>query len=344
MIPPVSPEHDPLPALRIVSYSTRTVAGGPAILARCIQARTKHECRCVWPTNRSKSGIEFRGDIQWEASPGEALAELERADLVILTNGRADRRHEPLIREKPVITLARNYPWNVDRSFVRRGFPGAVLGHYQATLEEFRGWFVVPNPLPLWEDEYKPGAKSAELRICYTPNGKHDVYSRNDLRYWHSKGCQRTIATLDRLAAEFPIALETLRDGKRVSHAEALEAKRRSHIVIDECVTGSFHKSSIEGLAAGCVVVNGVGLLAGMEDVLRHCTAPEAGNPFVFSDLGRLPQVLTRLIEGGSDSLLEQGRRNREWMERYWDFSLQWPRFWVEPVRCALLRAGSAKL
>lgn len=341
---PSSYDRDPLPALRIVSYSTRTVAGGPAILARCIQARTRHHCRCVWATRRSKSEIEFAGDIEWEESPEAALAELERADLVIVTNGRVDRRHEAIMREKPVITLARNYPWNVDQMLVRRGYPGLVLGHYQATLPEFRDWNVVPNPLPLWEEDYQPGTKADELTICYTPNGKHDVYSRSDLLYWHSKGYESTMATLDRLAAEFPIRLETLRDGARVSHAEALAIKRRSHIVIDECVTGSYHKSSLEGLAAGCVVVNGVGLLDGMEDVLRYCTAAEAGNPFVFSNPERLRGVLTGLIELGRDSLLERGRRSRDWMERFWDFGSQWPRFWVKPVRTALIHDGFDKL
>lgn len=338
------PGGDPLPPLRIVSYSTRTVGGGPAILARCINERTKHACRCVWATHRSKSGIEFSGDIQWRESPGEAQAELERADLVILTNGRVSRSHETLIREKPVITLARNYPWNVDQTYVRRGFPGAVLAHYQATLDEFRGWHIVPNPIPLWQDDYQPGAKPAVITICYTPNGKHGVYSRDDLLYWHSKGYEATIRALDRLAITLGIALETLRDGYRINHAEALSIKQRSHIVIDECVTGSYHKSSLEGLAAGCVVVNGVGLLEGMEDVLRRCTSPEVSNPFVFADLERLPEVLDGLIDAGPESLVEQGRNSRAWMERHWDFACQWGRFWVDPVRRALLRGRSAKL
>ena len=72
------------------------------------------------------------------------------------------------------------------------------------------------------------------------------------------------------------------------SHAESLAMKRRAHIVIDECVTGSYHRNSLEGLAAGCVVVNGVGLLPGVEEVLRRC-APEAhALPFVFSTLDSL--------------------------------------------------------
>ena len=57
--------------------------------------------------------------------------------------------------------------------------------------------------------------------------------------------------------------------------------KRRAHIVIDECITGSYHRNSLEGLAAGCVVINGAGFAPEVLDVLRRCAGDDAGNPFV---------------------------------------------------------------
>ena len=136
--------------LHLVSYATTPVAGVPAILARCISARTPHQCRAVWPTNAYSNGVAFQGDVEWQHSPDEAENLIESADLVIVHNGKVDPRHRSLLAIKPVITVAHNYMWNVDQQFVAQGMPGLVVGQYQATLPEFREWGIVPNPVPLW--------------------------------------------------------------------------------------------------------------------------------------------------------------------------------------------------
>ena len=115
--------------------------------------------------------------------------------------------------------------------------------------------------------------------------------------------------------------------------------KRRAHIVIDECVTGSYHRNSLEGLAAGCVVVNGVGIVPAIAEALRECSGREASNPFVFASLANLRTQLIGLIDRGPHALAEQGAANRQWMEHHWDFASQWTRFWEPVVRAAQQRA-----
>ena len=316
--------------LRIVSYATTPVAGVPAILARCIAARTSHAARCVWPTRSYGNGVAFEGDLQWTDQPREAERTLAEADVVIAHNGKIDPRHTRLIGQTPVVTLAHNYMWNVDRTFERRGLPALVVGQYQATLPEFGAWTVTPNPVPLWEESFSPGDKGDVVTICYTPSGRHERYPAGHRLYWHAKGYDTTMRVLDRLAASGTVKLEVVRD-RQISHAESLAMKRRSHIVIDECVTGSYHRNSLEGLATGCVVVNGVGLLPGVVEALRRC-APGAGQlPFVFGDLTSLEGVLRELVERGAADLIERGRASRAWMERHWAFDDQWARFW-EPA------------
>ncbi|HSZ60713.1 MAG TPA: glycosyltransferase [Terriglobales bacterium] len=316
--------------LNIVSYSTTPVAGVPAILSRCIAGRSGHGCRAVWPTNGYANGVVFDRDVEWRSAPSEADELLRSADLLIVHNGKVAESHRPLLRNKPVITMAHNYMWNVDASFVQQGWPGVVVGQYQATLPEFKRWSVVPNPMPLWESAFQPGPKHPQLTICYTPSGKHEVYSADHRLYWHSKGYDTTMRVLERLGRRFSIRLEVIRT-QQVSHAESLAMKRRAHIVIDECVTGSYHRNSLEGLALGCVVVNGMGRLPSIVEVFAECTGRAAEIPFVCAGLENLECVLTTLIEQGTEALLAQGMRNRAWMERHWDFSQQWQRFW-EPV------------
>ena len=114
--------------------------------------------------------------------------------------------------------------------------------------------------------------------------------------------------------------------------------KRRSHIVIDECVTGSYHRNTLEGLAAGCVVVNGVGVLAGVEPVFRRCAGDADSVPCTFATLDTLEGALTSLVDKGAAALEADGRASRAWMERHWDFGAQWERVWRPAVEAAIER------
>jgi hypothetical protein len=328
-------------SLRVVSYSTTPVAGVPVILARCIQARTRHEATCVWATGDYGNGVKFDGGVAWNREPERAAEALRIADLIIVHNGKVLPQHRELVNRKPVITMAHNYAWNVDCTYVQRGFPGVVVGQYQATLPEFSGWHAVPNPMPLWEPEFSPESKAGPVRICYTPSGSHEAFPSGHRLYWHGKGYRTTVQVLDELARRNDVVVETIR-GRQVTHAEALAMKRRAHIVIDECVTGSYHRNSLEGLATGCVVVNGVGLVPAIADVFRRCAPDSSEIPFVSSSLSYLKQTLATLLGSSPVSLVQQGTRNRSWMDRNWSFGEQWTRFWEPVVRAALERKAAA--
>lgn len=317
--------------LDIVSYATTPVAGVPAILARCIAAQTAHSARCVWATNDYGNGVSFAGDVEWNKRPKEASNLLSEADLVIVHNGKIAPEHERFFKDKAVVTMAHNYLWNVDQRFVKKGLAGVVVGQYQAVLDEFQDWSVVPNPIPFWEADYQPAEKSDRITICYTPSGKHEKYPPDHKLYWHSKGYETTVRILEKLAARFSVNLEMI-GSRQISHTESLTMKRRSHIVIDECVTGSYHRNSLEGLAAGAVVVNGLGILPRVAEVLRFCADDSAENPFVPATLENLEAVLTDLIETGRENLLQKGAENRAWLEKNWDFARQWHKFWFPAI------------
>ncbi|MBP2302790.1 capsular polysaccharide synthesis protein [Azospirillum picis] len=329
-------------SLEIVSYSTMPVAGVPAILARCIAARTPHRARCVWARNNYGNGVVFDGDIEWNARPGEAMASLDKADLIIVHNGKVDARHASIIHGKPALVMAHNYMWNVDRALIEKGFPGVVIGQYQATLPEFAGWQIVPNPIPFWEAAFRPETKNEVVTVAYTPSGRHESYPEGHRLYWHGKGYATTTGILDDLGKRHGIQVKAIKD-RQLSHAEALAAKRAAHIVIDECVTGSYHRNSLEGLACGCVVVNGVGLLPGVTDAFRHCAGDATEVPFVQASRGTLAAVLSELIESGPETLAAKGRRNRAWFEAHWDFQTQWERHWLQAVEQAVDRANRSR-
>ncbi|HEY0461057.1 MAG TPA: glycosyltransferase [Pyrinomonadaceae bacterium] len=333
------PSNENSAPLRIVSYATTPVAGVPAILARCINAETENSARCVWATNSYGNGVQFAGDVEWQREPQIAENLLAEADLIIVHNGKVAPAHEKIFKDKPVVTMAHNYLWNVDERFVKSGFAGVVVGQYQAALDEFKDWSVVPNPVPFWETEYQPEAKPSEITICYTPSGKHEKYPLNHQLYWHSKGYETTLRVLEKLVKTFPLRLEIIGD-RQISHTESLAMKRRAHIVIDECVTGSYHRNSLEGLACGAVVVNGLGILPKVADVLRRCAFDSAEMPFVAATLENLEAVLTELIESGRENLVQKGAQGRRWLEENWNFRKQWQVFWLPAIAGSFQKAG----
>ncbi len=347
--PKNNPKEKPL---KIVSYSTTPVAGVPEILSNCINRYTNNECRCVWATNSYGNGVIFQSDIEWKVQPKLAMQVLNDADLVIVHNGKVAVQHQALLRRKPVITMAHNYIWNVDQSFVKRGYPGVVVAQYQATLPEFKCWTPIPNPMILngilsgfgteGLDEIPHSSvvairslalKNDRISICYTPSGKHDLYPKNHRLYWHSKGYTTTMAILDKLASLYPIKLEVIRD-KQLPHSEVLAMKERSHIVVDECVTGSYHRNSLEGLESGCVVINGMGILKGLGPIFENCAG--ATSPFMGCGLDKLEAVLVGLISKGLEALIDDGEKNRVWIENHWCFSDQWESMWMPVVEKSL--------
>jgi hypothetical protein len=334
---PVRPARVRSPSLSIVSYATTPVAGVPSILARCIDHATPHRARCVWATSAYGNGVAFRSDVEWRSRPEEARALLAAADLAIVHNGRIDPAHRGLLAGKPVLVMAHNYGWNVDLEAVRGGAGRLVVGQYQATLPEFAGWTPVPNPVPLWEREFSPGAKAREITLCYTPSGRHESYAEGHRLHWHSKGYRTTMQVLARLAERWPIRLEVI-GSRQVTHAQSLAMKRRAHIVIDECVTGSYHRNSLEGLAAGCLVVNGLGIRPQVEEALRVCAPRSEAPPFVRARLATLEQVLEELIRLGEPELRARGAANRAWMDEHWRFEEQWQRSWQPEIDRALER------
>ncbi|PWC17026.1 hypothetical protein DDT52_17225 [Brenneria roseae subsp. roseae] len=321
-------------SLNIVSYATTPVVGVPKLLSECIEHCTPHRCRTVWATHQYGNGVQFEREVEWQQQPDIARSLLEAADLVIVHNGYTAPQHNAIFKDKPVITLAHNYMRNVNQQFVNRGMPGMVVAQYQASLPEFAQWRAVPNPVPLWNPLFDSAEKETPIAIAYTPSVRHDEYPAGHRLYWHSKGYHSTMAILKRLARHYPLQLLTIQSGQ-VSFSQSMAMKRRAHIVIDECVTGSYHRNSLEGLAAGAVVINGLGLKSDISAVLQQCTG-NASSPFVCASLDTLEAVLTELIKLGPQRLSELGARNRTWLQQHWDFSAQWRQFWLPALQQAL--------
>jgi hypothetical protein len=91
--------------------------------------------------------------------------------------------------------------------------------------------------------------------------------------------------------------------------------KRSAHIVIDECVTGSYHLQSLEGCSVGAVTFNNIDEKT--QSFLSEISG-QTSHPFEKTGLEGLHDHLCFYIDH-PEILTEKGRQARVWMEQYWD-------------------------
>jgi len=87
---------------------------------------------------------------------------------------------------------------------------------------------------------------------------------------------------------------------ERRSYVENLGLKQQSHILIDDVVTGNWHRTSLEGMCFGCAVLNKV-----------------AKSPFVYATLDTLEERLLWLVDN-PEILNNFQERSRLWVLQHW--------------------------
>jgi len=198
---------------------------------------------------------------------------------------------------------------------------------------------LVANMIPLNKPEYRPDEspqrRQGKIRIAYAPSNTSACFNRQAPAFWDNKGYQTTVGILAELSRRKDVEVDVI-TGCELN--ECLRRKRRAHIVIDECVTGSYHRSSLEGLAVGAVVINAADRLS--LDAARHC-AGGAEPPFVMSRLDGLQRILLEFIEAGPAELLRRGMAGRRWMERCWS-SAELIRRGYEPLLASAKKISTA--
>jgi len=180
-----------------------------------------------------------------------------------------------------------------------------VVAHYHPTLPEYKDMHPVRNVV----DFRRP-------QFAYTPVRKFKVgYSPSVTRRisrWYDKGYEKTVQILQRVAKEVPEMEVDIIAG--VCLDECLRRKRDCSVLIDECVTGSYHRSGLEGLALGKVTI--AGMDAAVVDVFQNVSGSVL-IPFTICGIDYLCNKLIRLSKD-IDALRERGLHNRQWFENFW--------------------------
>lgn len=182
-----------------------------------------------------------------------------------------------------------------------------VIAQYHASLFEYKDCNIVRNVIDFNNDIYNM-VHINKIKIGYSPSNKSSFGA------WHNKGYEETKKILESLKLKYKdkIDYDIITD---VPIEECLRRKSKCNIIIDEVVTGSYHRSGLEGLALGKLTICGIS--PEVSDTIEKIT--NAVNPFFQSRIDTLEADLSNIIDTMTvDEINEMGLLNRKWMENNW--------------------------
>lgn len=158
-----------------------------------------------------------------------------------------------------------------------------VVGQYHP--RHYQDFTPVLNIVP-FKPNSAPCTLEKKVRILFSPS-----HTRIGGR-WNDKTSINLEQALSLLSQRNDV--EVIIPGK-LSPSALFELRRTCHITIDEIVTGSYHQISLEGLAAGNVVINNSDYLSNM--FLEKLSTANSPPPFLRLNNKNITQGLIELLD-----------------------------------------------
>lgn len=184
-----------------------------------------------------------------------------------------------------------------------------VIAQYHATLPEYQDCIIVRNPIDIWEKINIPKYYDKKIKIGYSPSTKTD-------KGWYNKGYKQTTNILQNLKEKYKekIDIDIIYG---VDYVQCKNRKSLCNIVIDEVMTGSYHRSGLEGLSLGCLTICKIS--DEVDKVMKNISGSDR-HPFLSCSIKELEYTLTDLIENKTiEDIIKKGVESREWMKKYWN-------------------------
>lgn len=295
--------------LHILQFSRTPVAGVPIVLRDCFNKYTAHQCKALM------AGAGYRDGRRW--GPPDALLRdaraaiqlIEWADVVMIHNGHVPKNLERHLRGKRAICYYHSEPHRVNRDLERRGIPAYVIAQGHALLYKRP---VLPNVVDIDDELLKPDEnRSQPWRIGYAPSNRHSYETecaRKNL--YSSKGFPEVQRPLRELQ-DMGVKVHTF---EGVPYERCLQTRKQLHFMLDEVVTGSYHRCTLEACAQGQVAINAVS--PEVEALVLEFSGGEKP-PWLRATPESLVPEVTQLI-ADPQRLAERMAASRAWMENHW--------------------------
>jgi len=273
--------------MKLTIFSRTPLAAAPWELYRALKKYTTIDVNLINGTARYNDGRIFPFHLLMTSPNGTAMRALQESDIWHVHNYLVPqliniRRHQKVIAQ--FHSLPRLGNWQQLMAFADVSY--TIRQPKQEKEYKLKGLPNIIDP-----DEYKPTRRRTPVKIAFAPS------TRLAIGHPGSKGYNEVKAILNSVAGKRDVNIVWI---ERRPYLENLQLKQQSHILIDDIVTGNWHRTSLEGMCFGCAVLNKV-----------------TKSPFVYATLDTLEERLLWLVDN-SAVLNEFQERARLWMLQHW--------------------------
>ena len=306
--------------MRIVHASHTPCAGAVYALSTAIEDHCPDHTSRFISNGGAVNNLHFPHDLTWEAT--EQFPLLARADWIVLHNGGQSgggitTETEPFCDylggdpSKRCATFFHSHPGLMEVN------DGLVLcpAQYQAVLWGDRA--VPVRSVVRFDRSDFPKRKDrgdGKVRIGFSPTFRQsqEGLEKGSIQWHHSKGYDVTMEVLQDLEKRGDVDILCI---EGAPYDMCLQLKSECDILIDEVVTGSYHRSSLEGLALG------IPTIANLSPEVHGVMVRAAGAndvPIVHATMETLRDKLLWLVGMKKSDRRAMGDASRDWMVRHW--------------------------
>jgi len=268
-------------------YARTPIAAAPWELYKALKKYTHLDISLINSRNRYNDGRIFPYHLLMTSNNGTAIQALRESQVWHI--------HNYLVPE--IVRLRTN------QKVIAQFHSLPRLGNWKELMRFANACYTIKQPLHLKEyqlpglpniidpDEYYPVRRKGKIKIAFAPT------NRMSLKDPASKGYREVRQILNKVQSKRDVEVVWI---EGINYEENLRLKQQSHILIDDVVTGNFHRTALEGACFGCCVMSSF--------KCKH---------FYYSKLNTLENDLLKLID--YDILLsEYQKRSRLWILKEW--------------------------
>lgn len=302
--------------MQIVHCSQTPIVGVPILVSNLMNKYLPGiESHCVQARHSYADKRTFEKDFLF--SDSGALDVIRQADVVFIHNSVHNHAVLDIIKKrKRKILICHSQPFHIQPELFDIVDTVAVVGQYQPRLYADRKIALVPNLIDLSELLYQPVERFSTLMISFAPSNTNKWDPKSDWT-WDRKGVEETRAILDRSGLQYIFMTKTPLE-------KVLKNSQRCAITIDELVTGSFHRRSLEGVAHATLTLNAMDFKC--IKTMKWMTETD-DLPFFIIRMNELSGVLDQ-AKRVPEWVKKEGRRARKWMVKNWDVKTLLKRWW----------------
>jgi hypothetical protein len=313
--------------INVLHIAKTNCAGAIWNLNSILNTYTNIQSRVITFANIT-NGIHYPQDVLFSETE-KVLELIKNADIIhfhnwIDQNSIEMESYKELIKDKICLLQYHSEPALIQKAFKvdpveRNDIQTLVIA--QKHVRFYPKSTVVPNLIDIYSSENQVTiTKNEKLTILYTPTDTASYEDYNNT--CKGKGYKETSQILKELESEGQIRaiIKT-----KLQKDDLLKLRQESDVIIDECVTGGFHLTSLEALSQGKVCI--AYLDQEMRHFLTHFTnCKDSDLPWLNTKVHNLKQVLQMLVDNPTIVSFYK-RYSREWMERFWNPKILGKRF-----------------